>query len=174
VLEPCRHEKLARGAQDKEHAMSQKLSAAIVVIGIDIGKNSFHIVGHDQRGAIVLRQKWSRGQVETRFDRSCQRNMLFTFDGKRYGPALDIENAFVAFVRGQSDEAQFETVAQPGFQHLSGYVEFWLGFIGVREVVTLTLERTWDGRAVDMIEAGKKEGRRTGKAILMRMTLVAD
>ena len=47
--------------------MSQKLSAAIAVIGIDIGKNSFHIVGHDQRGAIVLRQKWSRGQVETRF-----------------------------------------------------------------------------------------------------------
>jgi transposase len=37
------------------------------VIGIDIGKNSFHVVGHDKRGAIVLRQKWSRGQVEARF-----------------------------------------------------------------------------------------------------------
>jgi transposase len=46
--------------------MSQKLNAAIAVIGIDIGKNSFHIVGHDHRGAIVLRQKWSRGQVEAR------------------------------------------------------------------------------------------------------------
>src|SRR5437870_7116398 len=46
--------------------MSQKLNAAIAAIGIDIGKNSFHIVGHDHRGAIVLRQKWSRGQVETR------------------------------------------------------------------------------------------------------------
>src|SRR6058998_1432295 len=46
--------------------MSQKLNAAIAVIGIDIGKNSFHVVGHDHRGAIVLRQKWSRGQVETR------------------------------------------------------------------------------------------------------------
>src|SRR5258708_11117637 len=44
--------------------MSQKLSSAIAAIGIDIGKNSFHIVGQDQRGAIVLRQKWSRGQVE--------------------------------------------------------------------------------------------------------------
>ena len=32
----------------------------------DIGKNSFHVVGHDARGAIVLRQKWSRGQVEAR------------------------------------------------------------------------------------------------------------
>ena len=46
--------------------MSQTLNAAITVIGIDIGKNSFHIVGVDQRGAIVLRQKWSRGQVDVR------------------------------------------------------------------------------------------------------------
>src|SRR5216684_397489 len=47
--------------------MSQQLSTTIAVIGVDIGKNSFHIVGLDQRGAIVLRQKWSRGQVESRF-----------------------------------------------------------------------------------------------------------
>jgi transposase len=40
---------------------------AIAVVGIDIGKNSFHIVGHDERDAIVLRQKWSRSQVEARF-----------------------------------------------------------------------------------------------------------
>ena len=40
---------------------------AIAVVGIDIGKNSFHVVGLDERGAIVLRQKWSRGQVEARF-----------------------------------------------------------------------------------------------------------
>src|SRR2546428_8609927 len=46
--------------------MSQQLSTTIAVIGIDIGKNSFHVVGLDQRGAIVLRQKWSRGQVATR------------------------------------------------------------------------------------------------------------
>ena len=88
-------------------------------------------------------------------DLSCQRNMLFRFDGKRYGPALDIEKAFVAFVRGQSDEAGLETLPQPGFAHLNGYVEFWLRFIGVRDVVTLTLEHTWDGRAAEMIEAGK-------------------
>jgi transposase len=42
--------------------MSQKVNAVIVVIGIDIGKNSFHVVGLDERGAIVLRQKSSRSQ----------------------------------------------------------------------------------------------------------------
>src|SRR6266481_5241953 len=35
-------------------------------IGIDIGKNSFHLVGLDQRGAIVLQQKVSRAQLERR------------------------------------------------------------------------------------------------------------
>ena len=37
--------------------MSQILST-VAVIGIDIGKNSFHVVGLDGGGAIVLRQKW--------------------------------------------------------------------------------------------------------------------
>ena len=40
--------------------MSQKLDASPAVIGIDIGKNSFHVVGYDARGAIVLRQKAGR------------------------------------------------------------------------------------------------------------------
>jgi transposase len=66
VLLPRQRLKLARGAKDKEHAMSQNPNSAVAVIGIDIGKNSFHVVGLDTRGAIVLRQKWSRGQVEAR------------------------------------------------------------------------------------------------------------
>ena len=90
-------------------------------------------------------------------DLSCQRNMLFTFDGDFYGPSLNIDKAFVVYVRGQSDEAGFKTVSQPGFKYLSGYVEFWLQFTGVRSIVSLTVEHTWDGRAVDMIEAGKRQ-----------------
>jgi transposase len=54
------------GLPHQEHAMSQKQNTTIAVIGIDIGKNSFHVVGHDRRGAVVLRQKWSRGQIEAR------------------------------------------------------------------------------------------------------------
>jgi transposase len=46
--------------------MPKTASAQIAVIGIDIGKNSFHVVGHDKRGSIVLRQNWSRGQIEAR------------------------------------------------------------------------------------------------------------
>jgi len=46
--------------------MSNKSIATIAMMGIDIGKNSFHVVGLDRRGAIVMRQKWSRGQIEAR------------------------------------------------------------------------------------------------------------
>jgi len=59
--------KLGRGAKNKEHAMPEIAHSAVAVVGIDIGKYSFHVVGLDRRGAIVLRQKWSRGQVEARF-----------------------------------------------------------------------------------------------------------
>jgi transposase len=47
--------------------MPTATAQTVSVVGIDIGKNSFHIVGLDDRGAIVLRQKWSRGQLEARF-----------------------------------------------------------------------------------------------------------
>src|SRR5262245_1958130 len=46
--------------------MPNTSNTQIAVIGIDIGKNSFHVVGLDRRGAMVLRQKWSRGQVGER------------------------------------------------------------------------------------------------------------
>ncbi len=38
----------------------------VATLGIDIGKNSFRLVGLEGCGAIVLRQKLSRGQVEQR------------------------------------------------------------------------------------------------------------
>jgi transposase len=35
-------------------------------MGINIGKNSFHVVGLDQRGAIAVRQRWTRSQIGAR------------------------------------------------------------------------------------------------------------
>jgi hypothetical protein len=42
--------KLARGTEGKRHRHRYR--------------QVFHLVGQDRRGALVLRQKWSRGQVE--------------------------------------------------------------------------------------------------------------
>src|SRR5262249_60452248 len=50
-----------RKAKLKEHAMrtSQNTAETINTIGIDVDKNTFHLVGLDKRGAIVLQQKVS-------------------------------------------------------------------------------------------------------------------
>ena len=45
---------------------SQKTPGLIATIGIDLGKNTFHLVGFNKRGAIVLQQKVSRAQLERR------------------------------------------------------------------------------------------------------------
>jgi transposase len=45
---------------------SQKTTGPIATVGIDIGKNTFHLVGLDKRGAIGFQQKVSRSQLERR------------------------------------------------------------------------------------------------------------
>jgi hypothetical protein len=42
-----------------------KSNTPIAVIGIDIGKNVFHLIGLDKRGAIVFKAKLSRSQLES-------------------------------------------------------------------------------------------------------------
>jgi hypothetical protein len=53
---------LVRGTKDKEHAMAEALKNSIAFVGIDIGKNSFHVVGLDECGAIVLRPGYASCQ----------------------------------------------------------------------------------------------------------------
>jgi hypothetical protein len=65
----CWTEAGRREARLKEHAMRtshQKTAGIITTIGIDLGKNTFHLVGFDRRGVIILQQKVSRGQLERR------------------------------------------------------------------------------------------------------------
>ena len=39
---------------------------AVTTIGIDMGKNTLHMVGLDSLGAIVLRERISRGSITSR------------------------------------------------------------------------------------------------------------
>ena len=43
---------------------------AVTVIGREMGKNTLHLVGLDARGAIVLREKVSRGCIASRLANS--------------------------------------------------------------------------------------------------------
>ena len=61
--------------------MSQKLNSEIAVIGIDIGKNSFHIAGQDRRGALWCgtngrAARWKRGLPTYRRASSAWRRAL--------------------------------------------------------------------------------------------------
>src|SRR6516162_2856086 len=54
-------------AEHEEHTMPRKTDTAVVsTIGIDTGKNALHMVGLDERGAIVLREKVSRLRIAAR------------------------------------------------------------------------------------------------------------
>ena len=46
--------------------MPRSANLSVATMGIHIGKNSFHVVGLDQRGAIVVRQRGTRSQIRTR------------------------------------------------------------------------------------------------------------
>jgi transposase len=48
--------------------MSHKTAATGAhTIGIDTGKNTLHLIGLDDKGAIVLREKIARGRIAARF-----------------------------------------------------------------------------------------------------------
>jgi FMN-dependent NADH-azoreductase len=79
-------------------------------------------------------------------DLACQRNMLFTYDGKEYGPLLKTPRAFVVYARGGTYAEDSPTPASR-FDHQKGYIDFWLKFIGVKEVHTLVVQgTTWGGK----------------------------
>ena len=80
-------------------------------------------------------------KVKQLIDLTCQRTMLFTYDGKEYGPLLKTPRAFVVYARGGTYAENSPTPASR-FDHQKGYVDFWLKFIGVKEVQTLVVEAT--------------------------------
>ena len=44
----------------------KKVAAAAYSIGIDTGKNVLHVIGLDEKGAVVLREKVSRSRIAAR------------------------------------------------------------------------------------------------------------
>jgi FMN-dependent NADH-azoreductase len=71
-----------------------------------------------------------------------QRGLLFSFDGKTFGPLLKTPQALVIYTRGQKyGDATGLPLAE--FDHQSPFVEFWLRFVGVQDVQTLVVEGTW-------------------------------
>ena len=108
---------------------------------------------------------WNFGlpyKLKQLIDLASQRNMLFTYDGNEYGPLLKTPRAFVVYARGGTYAEDSPTPASR-FDHQQGYIDFWLKFIGVKEVHTLVVEgTTWRGKekGEESIARGQAEAKK--------------
>jgi FMN-dependent NADH-azoreductase len=84
-----------------------------------------------------------------------QRNMLFTYDGERFGPLLQTPRAMAIYTRGQEYGEDLPTPPSR-FDHQSSYIEFWLHFIGVQDVRALAVENTWGEKAAASMRAAQE------------------
>ena len=75
-------------------------------------------------------------------DLTAQRNYLFTYDGKEYGPLLDIPKALVVYTRGSTYREG--TPIPPSFDFQAPYIDFWLRMIGVRELRSVVVDNAWN------------------------------
>lgn len=89
-------------------------------------------------------------------DLVCQRNMLFSFDGTTFGPLLATEKALVIYSQGQT---YAEGSPTPGshFNHQTPFIDFWLSFIGVHELSSITVSNTWSDEAEARIAAARQQ-----------------
>jgi FMN-dependent NADH-azoreductase len=89
-------------------------------------------------------------------DLTAQRNYLFTYDGKEYGPSLNIPKALVVYTRGSAYREN--TPIPPSFDHQAPYIDFWLRMIGVREVRSLVVDNVFqdDAQSAARVAAGKQ------------------
>lgn len=83
-----------------------------------------------------------------------QRDMLFTFDGRSFGPMLTDTRALVILTRGQDYDDDGPTPASY-FDHQSQYLTFWLNFIGVTDVQTMVVEHIWDDQGSERLASGR-------------------
>jgi FMN-dependent NADH-azoreductase len=75
-------------------------------------------------------------------DLTAQRNYLFKYNGKEYGPSLSIPEAFAVYTRGSTYREG--TPIPPSFDHEAPYIDFWLRMIGVHEVHSAIVDNAWN------------------------------
>jgi FMN-dependent NADH-azoreductase len=71
---------------------------------------------------------WNFGlpyKLKQLIDLVAQRNYLFAYDGKQYGPLLNVEKAIVVYTRGSRflEDAPLPFLR---FDHQARYLDFWL------------------------------------------------
>ena len=71
--------------------MSHQTAATVAhTIGIDTGKNTLHLIGLDDQGAIVLREKIARGRIAARFAKAAIGNGAAFAKGRDFAAWLGL------------------------------------------------------------------------------------
>ena len=89
---------------------------------------------------------WNFGvpyKLKQLIDLVAQRNFLFTYDGKKYGPALHVEKAVTVYTRG-SRFLEGSAIPPLRFDHQAPYIDFWLRLIGVQNLRSITVDNAWN------------------------------
>jgi FMN-dependent NADH-azoreductase len=76
-------------------------------------------------------------------DLVAQRNYLFAYDGKQYGPLLNVEKAVVVYTRG-SRFLEGSPIPPSRFDHQATYLSFWLQLVGVRVFRSVIVDNAWN------------------------------
>src|ERR1700728_2753301 len=76
-------------------------------------------------------------------DLIAQRNYLFAYDGKQYGPLLNVEKAIVVYTRG-SRFLEDTSMPPSRFDHQATYLDFWLQLVGVKELRSVIVDNAWN------------------------------
>jgi FMN-dependent NADH-azoreductase len=89
---------------------------------------------------------WNFGlpyKLKQLIDLVAQRNYLFTYDGRQYGPLLNVEKAVVVYTRG-SHFLEGSPIPPSRFDHRATYLDFWLQLVGVRDLRSVIVDNAWN------------------------------
>ena len=92
------------------------------------------------------RAMWNFGlpyKLKQLIDLVAQRNYLLSYDGKRYGPLLNVEKAIAVYTRG-SRFLEGTPIPPSRFDHQATYLDFWLQLVGVRDLRSVIVDNAWN------------------------------
>jgi FMN-dependent NADH-azoreductase len=76
-------------------------------------------------------------------DLVAQRNYLFAYDGKRYGPLLKVEKAVLVCTRG-SRFLEGTSIPPSRFDYQATFLDFWLQLVGVQDLRSVIVDNAWN------------------------------
>ena len=101
---------------------------------------------HNADRIVLGTPMWNFGlpyKLKQLIDLVAQRNYLFAYDGKQYGPLLNVEKAVVVCTRG-SRFLEGTPLPPSRFDHQATYLDFWLQLVGVRDLRSVIVDNAWN------------------------------